>query len=91
MPRKPKISKERLIELQVELKTDAKIGAVFGISRQAVHQARKKFNLSTIEKNEIRDKEIISLYKEGKKVDNIAQKFHLSVSQTYRIIKLKKK
>lgn len=37
-----KISKQELIKLQITLVTDEAIGEKFGITRQAVHQMRKK-------------------------------------------------
>jgi DNA invertase Pin-like site-specific DNA recombinase len=83
-----KISKQDLIKLQKSLKTDAKIGAKFGITRQAVHQLRKKYAIdSRTASNPVRNKKILSLRKSGKNVDAIARQFELSLPQTYRIIK----
>jgi DNA invertase Pin-like site-specific DNA recombinase len=83
-----KISKQDLIKLQKSLKTDAKIGARFGITRQAVHQLRKKYGIdSRTAANPVRNKKILSLRKSGKNVDAIARQFELSLPQTYRIIK----
>lgn len=82
------ISKEQLIELQKTLKTDAAIGAKFGISRQAVHQLRVKYNIESVrDKNEGRDKRIAEIYKTGKSGAAIAKEMGLSISQLYRIIK----
>lgn len=82
-----RISKSQLIALQKKLKRDAAIGEKFGITRQAVHQLRRKYGIdSVIEKNPERNKEIIKLYQGGKAVATIAKKFDLSVSYTYRII-----
>ena len=82
-----KISKSDLIKLQKKLKTDAAIGEKFGITRQAVHQLRKKFDIdSMIAKNDERNDKISGMYKSGKSGTAIAEKFDLSVSQTYRII-----
>jgi DNA invertase Pin-like site-specific DNA recombinase len=83
-----KISKQDLIKLQKSLKTDAKIGARFGVTRQAVHQLRKKYGIdSRTAANPVRNKKILSLRKSGKSVDAIARQFELSLPQTYRIIK----
>ena len=82
-----RISKSELVKLQKKLQTDAAIGAEFGITRQAVHQLRKKYGIeSVIAKNDERNEKIIGMYKAGKSGTAIAEKFDLSVSQTYRII-----
>jgi Mor family transcriptional regulator len=82
-----RITKSQLVKLQKQLKRDAAIGAKFGITRQAVHQLRKKYGVSSvIEENPVRNKDIIKLYQNGKAVATIAKKFDLSISYTYRII-----
>jgi len=82
-----RISKSELVKLQKKLKTDAAIGAQFGITRQAVHQLRKKYAIeSVIAKNDERNQKILGMYKAGKSGTDISKKFDLSVSQTYRII-----
>ncbi|MBD3343528.1 MAG: helix-turn-helix domain-containing protein [Chitinivibrionales bacterium] len=87
-----RITKTELIRLQKKLKTDAAIGEQFGITRQAVHQLRKKYGIeSVIAKNAERNKKIVEMYKAGKSGTAIAKKFKLSVSQTYRIINESKK
>jgi transposase len=81
-----------LIKLQKKLKTDAKIGEQFGISRQAVHQLRKKYGIeSVIAKNVERNQKIVKAYKSGVSGTALAKKFKLSISQTYRIINEAKK
>jgi DNA invertase Pin-like site-specific DNA recombinase len=83
-----KISKQELIKLQKTLKTDAKIGAKFGITRQAVHQLRKKYGVdSRTAANPTRNRKIVALRKSGKRVEAIAEQFDLSLPQTYRILK----
>lgn len=83
-----KISKTELIKLQKKFKTDARIGEEFGITRQAVHQLRKKYGIdSRIAGNKERNEEIIRLRDAGKSVETIAKKYDLSIPQTYRIIK----
>ncbi|MDG5813608.1 helix-turn-helix domain-containing protein [Chitinispirillales bacterium ANBcel5] len=82
-----KISKAQLIKLQKKYKTDKAIGELFGITRQAVHQMRKKYDIGPVEdKYDSRNQEILKLYNEGMPGTKIAQKIKLSVSQTYRII-----
>ena len=87
-----RINKTELARLQKKMKTDAAIGAQFGITRQAVHQLRKKYGIeSVIAKNDERNQKIVGMYKAGKSGTAIASKFDLSVSQTYRIINEVKK
>ncbi len=82
-----KISKAELIRLQKKLKTDARIGDEFGITRQAVHQLRKKYGIeSRIAGNKERNSEIVKLREAGKSVESLAKKYDLSIPQTYRII-----
>jgi hypothetical protein len=86
------ISKSELIKLQKKLKTDAKIGEKFNITRQAVHQLRKKYGIdSVIAKNDERNQKIVKAYENGAAGTVISKKFDLSVSQTYRIINEMKK
>ncbi len=88
-----RISKAQLIKLQKKLKTDAAIGEQFGITRQAVHQLRKKYGIeSSLADNPKRNAEIVSLYEKGVSGTALAKKYKLSISQTYRIInEIKKK
>ena len=87
-----RITKAQLIKLQKKLKTDAKIGEQYGISRQAVHQLRKKYGIeSVIAKNVERNQKIVKAYKAGTSGTALAKKFKLSISQTYRIINEAKK
>ncbi len=81
------ISKQALVALQKTLKTDAAIGAKYGITRQAVHQLRKKYGLDyNRNKNTIRNKEIAALFNKGVSGTRVAQKLKLSASQIYRIL-----
>ena len=83
-----RISKSDLIRLQKKLHTDARIGEEFGITRQAVHQLRKKYGIqSRTAGNPERNKEMVSLREAGRSVDAISKKFKLSIPQTYRILK----
>jgi len=86
------ITKAQLEKLQKKLVTDAAIGAQFGITRQAVHQLRKKFGLeSSLKDNPERNQEIVKAYQSGVSGTALAKKFKLSISQTYRIINENKK
>ncbi|MBN1576196.1 MAG: hypothetical protein JW913_06590 [Chitinispirillaceae bacterium] len=83
-----RISKSDLIKLQKKYHTDARIGEEFGITRQAVHQLRKKYNIeSRTAGNPERNKEMAGLRAAGRSVDAISKKFKLSIPQTYRILK----
>jgi Mor family transcriptional regulator len=81
-------SKSELIKLQKQLGTDQAIGEKFGITRQAVHQMRKKYGIdSNYADNPERNAKIIAAYKKGASGTVLAKKFDLSISQTYRILK----
>ncbi|OGJ89280.1 MAG: hypothetical protein A2268_10370 [Candidatus Raymondbacteria bacterium RifOxyA12_full_50_37] len=83
-----RISKEELVKLQKNLKTDAAIGAKYGITRQAVHQLRVKYGIDyNRKKNLDRDQKIVGQYKKGKTGADIAKDIDLSISQIYRVIK----
>jgi Mor family transcriptional regulator len=83
-----RISKSELIRLQRQLGTDEAIGKKFKITRQAVHQLRKKYGIeSSYADNPERNAKILAAYKKGSTGTAIAKKFDLSISQAYRIIK----
>jgi DNA-binding NarL/FixJ family response regulator len=84
-----KISKTELIKLQKTLKTDATIGKMFGITRQAIHLIRQKHGIPAAvnTKNDARNAEILSLHNNGLTGKAIAKKVGLSVGQTYIIIR----
>jgi hypothetical protein len=83
-----RISKNDLLKLQKKFHTDARIGEEFGITRQAVHQLRKKYDIdSRTAGNPERNQDMVALRTEGKSVEAIAKKFKLSIPQTYRILK----
>jgi DNA invertase Pin-like site-specific DNA recombinase len=85
----PKLSKNQLITLQKKLGTDEAIGKKFRVTRQAIHQLRKKYGIvSGYAKNPERNATLVSLYKKGKPGTALAKKFGLSVSQAYRIINM---
>jgi hypothetical protein len=86
-----RINKEQLIRLQKKYRTDAKIGEQFGITRQAIHQLRKKYGIeSMVTENIERNKGMIKLHKGGASGMALAKKFKLSLSQTYRILNARK-
>jgi DNA invertase Pin-like site-specific DNA recombinase len=81
------VSKTELIKLQKQLGTDEAIGKKFKVTRQAIHQLRKKYGIdSRLADNPERNAKVVALYKKGTSGTEIAKKFELSVSQTYRII-----
>ena len=82
-----RISKTELIRLQKKLVTDDAIGRKFKITRQAIHQLRKKYGIaSSYAKNPERNAKMVALYKKGTSGLALAKKFELSVSQTFRIL-----
>lgn len=87
-----RITKAQLIKLQKKFVTDAAIGEQFGITRQAVHQLRKKYEIeSSLADNPERNAGIVKAYESGTSGTALAKKFKLSISQTYRIINESKK
>ncbi len=84
----PRITKEELLKLQEKLKTDEEIGKKFGISRQAIHQLRLNYGISSIkDKFKDRNQDIVNMYEAGKSAIFISQKTGLSITQTYRILR----
>jgi Mor family transcriptional regulator len=82
-----RISKVELIKLQKALKTDERIAKKFKITRQAVQQMRKAYGIaSRLTMNPQRNRKIKAMYKAGKTGTEIARKFGLSLSHTYRVI-----
>ncbi|KMQ50291.1 hypothetical protein CHISP_2760 [Chitinispirillum alkaliphilum] len=82
-----KISKSQLEKLQKKYHSDSEIGALFGISRQAVHQIRKKHGIPPVQnKHSDRNQEIIQLYRKGIPGTKIAKMLKLSKTHTYRVI-----
>ena len=87
-----RISKQELITLQKKLKTDAKICAKFGVTRQAVYQLRKKYGIPAIMgKNKERNAKILELRKQGETCYAIAKKINVSIFVIYSIISQSKK
>lgn len=67
--------------------TDCMIGEMFGVTRQAVHQLRKRMGIaSRTEVNEKRNAKMSAAYNRGWTVRRISEKFDVSISQTYRIL-----
>jgi len=82
-----KVTKGQLSKLQKAHKTDSRIGSALGLSRQSVHQLRKKLGVRTASADKpSRDAEIAAAYIAGETGIAIAKKFGVSISQTYRII-----
>jgi hypothetical protein len=82
-----KVTKGRLSKLKKTHKTDTRIGSALGLSRQSVHQLRKKLGVATaLQEKPNRDAEIAAAYIGGETGTAIAKRFGMSISQTYRII-----
>jgi hypothetical protein len=83
-----RISKNQLLKLQKKYKTDEAIGKLFGISRQAVHQIRLKYDIPPVpDIHKERNDNIRQLYANGVAGVKLAKKFKLSLSQIYRIVR----
>jgi len=83
-----RIGKKQLISLQKKYKTDEAIAKLYGLSRQAIHQLRKKYNIVTIsDKHHERNNQILTLYNSGVSVIKLSKKFNLSTTHVYRLIK----
>ncbi|HUI91607.1 MAG TPA: hypothetical protein VLX68_05090 [Chitinivibrionales bacterium] len=81
------VTKIELIRLQKLLGADDAIAKKFKVTRQAIQQLRLRYRIkSRYVKNPKRNKEILSLFKRGKTGYEIAKKFGLSVSRTYKLI-----
>jgi transposase-like protein len=81
-------TKAQLLKLQKNYKTDGAIGELYGISRQAVHQWRKKYMIKSLrELTEARNYQINKSFKSGVSVQKLSDKHGLSLSQVYRIVK----
>ena len=84
-----KVSKSELIKLQKSLTTDEAIGKKFGVTRQRIHQLRKKYGIeSSYADHPERNAKIVALYKKGTPSTALAKKIGLSVSHTYKIINI---
>lgn len=82
-----RIGKEQLIKLQNKYKTDEAIARLYGLSRQAIAQQRKRYGIGVAdEKYEDRNKKIIELRKKGISASGLAAKFRLSTTHIYRIL-----
>jgi Mor family transcriptional regulator len=83
-----RIGKNQLVKLQKKYHTDESIAQLYHISRQAVHQLRKKYALAPVDsKYLIRNQTIGDLYKNGTTAARLARKFRISITHVYRIVR----
>lgn len=81
------LTKKDLSKMVKDGMSDTVIGKVYGVSRQAVAQKRWDMGIEArTAKNEARNAKILKAYERGVPSTQIAEKYGLSVSQTYRII-----
>jgi hypothetical protein len=81
------VSKSELIRLQKSLGKDKVIARKFKVTRQWIQMLRQKYGIeSRYSINPMRNKEILSLFKEGKTATEIAKKFGISLSYVYLLI-----
>lgn len=86
-------SKQQLLKLQNKFGTDEKIGLQFAISRQAVHQARKRFGIPSAFYDRMMDKHMHIMHDYEwieSSVKELARKHRISLSHCYRILKKRK-
>ena len=84
-----RIGKEQLIKLQKKYKTDAAIAKLYGLTRQAIAQQRKRFGIPAAkDKYDDRNNKVKALRDKGISVAKLAVKFKLSKMHIYRILKL---
>ena len=82
-----RIGKEQLIKLQKKYKTDEAIARLYGLTRQAIAQQRKRYGIGVAEsKNDERNRRICELWEKGIPVSGIASKFRLSTTHIYRVL-----
>jgi Mor family transcriptional regulator len=82
-----RMTKARLLALQRRLGADETIGRKLGVTRQAVHQMRKRLGIvSRRVKNPERNARVLAMYEAGRPARDLAERFAMSVSQTYRVI-----
>lgn len=82
------LSSEEFLNLQKNFPTDEEIGDHFGVTRQAVHQMRKKLGIDSIRGNVgERDMCIRLDYSNGTSAPDLCKKYSLSQSQVYRILR----
>jgi DNA-directed RNA polymerase specialized sigma subunit len=86
---KPKVDIETLKQKHGEKWTDHEIGKLFGASRQAVYQLRKRIGLKSVKgRYNRRDRAILRMRKEKRTIKEISEKYNLSESRTWTILKL---
>jgi transposase len=84
----PRISKSQLIKLQKRYHSDQAVGELFGITRQAVQQLRRRLAVAPVAgRHTRRNAEIARLYASGSSGARLARRFRLSAVQVYRILK----
>jgi len=82
-----KITKPQFVALQKKHVTDTAIALAVGISRQAVHQLRCKLGIKSSRPDvRARNSAIVGAYLGGETGVSIADRYGLSISQTYRVL-----
>lgn len=81
------IGESQLKQLQQKYGSDRAIADLYGVSRQTIFLLRKKYSIPALaNKFDIRNRRIVSLYKNGVAPMKIALEFGVSLTQIYRII-----
>lgn len=83
-----RISKNQLLKLRRKYRTDESIARLYGVSRQAIHQLRKRYGIPKApdEKAE-RNRAILERWHSGLSKRRIAAETGLSPSQICRILR----
>ena len=81
------VSRIELIKLQKSLGKDKTIAEKLGVTRQRIQQLRQDYGIdSRYAKNPQRNKDILALFKAGKRRTEIAKKVGLSITHINRLI-----
>jgi hypothetical protein len=84
----PRISRSQLVKLQKRYHSDQAVGELFGITRQAVQQLRRRLAVAPVAgRHTRRNAELARLYANGASGARLARRHRLSVVQVYRILK----
>ncbi len=87
-----RITADQLRKLQKKHVTDEAIGAIFGVTRQAIHRLRRQYGIEAVpERHDRRNAEILQHYKKGMPGIELAKRYGISVSQCFRILDSQKK
>lgn len=86
-----RITADQLRKLQKKHVTDEAIGAIFGVTRQAIHRLRQQYEIASVPaRHDRRNTEILHHYNKGISGIELAKRYGISVSQCFRILDAQK-